>query len=333
MTAQELANKCIDVAKNYKTLYVMGCPGAPFTEYNKNRYINHSNRKSREYNSKPARKKMIQAATADTFGFDCVCLIKSILWGWNGNTSKNYGGATYMSNGVPDITADAMIKVCKDISTDFSKIEVGEAVWCSGHIGIYIGDGLAVECTPTWQNKVQITACNQDKAGYNRRNWTKHGKLPYVSYSVSTAPVETKPELPRQPADLPAVGDVVTFNGTKHYVSSNSSDARTCKPGVAKVTAISSKGKHPVHLVAVTGGGSNVYGWVDTALIVRDTASVKVGAKVKVKAGAKTYIGGGLASFVYKNTYDVISIKDDRVVIGVGKAVTAAVNKKDLIVV
>ena len=27
----------------------------------------------------------------------------------------------------------------KDVSTDFSKIEVGEAVWLSGHIGIYIG--------------------------------------------------------------------------------------------------------------------------------------------------------------------------------------------------
>ena len=74
------------------------------------------------------------------------------------------------------------------MTTDFSKIEVGEAVWMEGHIGVYVGDGLAVECTPRWDNKVQITACNRNVAGYNRRNWTKHGKLPYVTYTQQTMP-------------------------------------------------------------------------------------------------------------------------------------------------
>lgn len=178
MKATTLVEKLIDIAKNYKTLYVMGCIGANMTAANKVRYTtNHS------YNKKAARTAMIKAATADTWGFDCVCLIKSVLWGWSGDASKNYGGAKYGSNGVPDINADQMIKQCADLSTDFSKIEVGEAVWCSGHIGVYIGNGLAVECTPSWDNCVQITACNCSKAGYNRRNWTKHGKLPYVEYT------------------------------------------------------------------------------------------------------------------------------------------------------
>ena len=86
-----------------------------------------------------------------------------------------------------------MIKVCKNVTTDFSKIEVGEAVWLEGHIGVYVGDGLAVECTPRWANKVQLTACNRNVSGYNRRNWTKHGKLPYVEYvaDATTPPVET----------------------------------------------------------------------------------------------------------------------------------------------
>lgn len=181
MTNKELAAKLIDVAKNYKTLYVMGCFGAPMTAANKKRYTqNH------EYNRQPARTAMINAASADTFGFDCVCLIKGILWGWHGDKNAVYGGATYASNGVPDIGADSMIKVCKDVTTDFSKIEVGEAVWVEGHIGVYVGDGLAVECTPRWDNKVQITACNRSVSGYNRRNWTKHGKLPYVKYESGT---------------------------------------------------------------------------------------------------------------------------------------------------
>jgi hypothetical protein len=173
----DLANRLKSVATDFKTLYVMGCFGAPMTESNKARYCkNHS------YNKDAKRTAMIQAATSDTFGFDCVCLIKGILWGWRGALNTNYGGASYKSNGVPDIGADSMIKVCLDVSTDFSKIEIGEAVWMEGHIGVYVGGGLAVECTPKWDNKVQLTACNQTVSGYNRRNWTKHGKLPYITY-------------------------------------------------------------------------------------------------------------------------------------------------------
>lgn len=177
MTNTEFVKKLKNIATNYKTLYVMGCFGDLMTESNKERYCNHT-----KYNRQPERQRMIKAATSDTFGFDCVCLIKGVLWGWNGDKSKPYGGAKYKSNGVPDIGADEMITKCKNVSTDFSKIEVGEAVWCKGHIGVYVGNGLAVECTPSWENKVQITACNCTKAGYNRRNWTKHGKLPYIDY-------------------------------------------------------------------------------------------------------------------------------------------------------
>ena len=59
--------------------------------------------------------------------------------------------------------------------------------------------------------------------------------------------------------------------------------------------------------------------------------TIKVGSKVKVKPGAKTYTGGNLSSFVYNNVYDVIQINGDRVVIGKGTAVTAAIHKNDLI--
>lgn len=179
MKASEFINKLIDIAKNYKTLYVMGCFGAPMTSANKTRYCNNH-----QYNTQASRTKFIKAASADTFGFDCVNLIKGVLWGWCGDAKKTYGGSKYQTNGVPDINADTMIKQCSDLSTDFSKIEVGEAVWTTGHIGVYIGDGLAVESTPAWKNGVQITACNCKKEGYNTRNWKKHGKLPYIEYDV-----------------------------------------------------------------------------------------------------------------------------------------------------
>lgn len=58
---------------------------------------------------------------------------------------------------------------------------------------------------------------------------------------------------------------------------------------------------------------------------------MRVGDKVRVKKGAKTYTGGGLAAFVYTTVYDVIEVRGDRVVIGLDKAVTAAMHVKDLI--
>lgn len=179
-TGKELAAAAEATARNYKTRYVMGCFGAPLTEANKKRYTtNHS------YNRQRTRTAKINAASADRFGFDCVGLIKGLMWGWNGDTGKNYGGARYNTNGVPDISADTMHKRCSSVTDDFSGIQPGEAVWTEGHIGIYIGDGLAVESTPSWSDGVQITAVLNigAKTGYNGRRWKKHGKLPFITYT------------------------------------------------------------------------------------------------------------------------------------------------------
>ncbi|MGI6497986.1 MAG: phage tail tip lysozyme [Oscillospiraceae bacterium] len=59
--------------------------------------------------------------------------------------------------------------------------------------------------------------------------------------------------------------------------------------------------------------------------------TIKVGSKVKVKRGAKTYTGGNLAGFVYNTVYDVQQISGNRVVIGLKGKVTAAVKSQDLI--
>lgn len=178
MKSEEFVNKLKDIANNYKTLYVLGCFGAPMNSANKKRYIN-----AYAYNKKRA--DMINSASADTFGFDCVCLIKGVLWGWNGDKNKTYGGAVYCSNGVPDVGADEIMNYCTEVSTNFNNIEVGEVVHMSGHVGVYVGDGLVVECTPKWDNDVQITALANigKKDGYNSRSWTNHGKLKWIEYT------------------------------------------------------------------------------------------------------------------------------------------------------
>ena len=199
MKATELAAKALNVAKNYKTAYIWGGIGLPITEATIQRAVNMYSKNTTNGYAAKARKLIGQNA----FYFDCVGLLKSLLWGWVGDSSKTYGGAVYASNGVPDISADQMINHCSNVSTDFSTIQEGEAVWCSGHIGIYVGNGLAVECTPKWSNGVQITAVSNigTKSGYNSRKWTKHGKLPYVTYEKATIKEPEKEEV-KDPAPV-----------------------------------------------------------------------------------------------------------------------------------
>lgn len=120
------------------------------------------------------------------WGFDCVNLLKGILWGWTGDTSKTYGGAVHGANGVPDTNANGMIQLCYDVTTDFSHIEPGEGLWLEGHWGIYVGNGLAIECTGRWANGVQVTAVHNlgKRDGMNGRYWTKHGKIPWIEYEA-----------------------------------------------------------------------------------------------------------------------------------------------------
>ena len=256
-TAEELARRCEAVAKGFKTLYVHGCFGAAMREGVKGYYLSNTS-----YNAQPDRQAMIRAASADTFGFDCVCLIKGILWGWAGDASLANGGAVYRSRGVPDINADAMINQCAAVSRDFSKIEVGEALWMQGHIGIYIGGGLAVECTPAWANKVQITSVNRTIAGYNRRDWTCHGRLPYVSYAGAV-----QDRISAGGTRKFTVGETVMYSGGEQYYTSVSAQPSSIKAraGKARITVIATgaAAKHPYHIVGIPGG-SNVYGWVDT---------------------------------------------------------------------
>lgn len=179
--ATELVSKLYNIATTKKTVYAWGMFGSPITK-------SIVNGKAKQYPSwyTESRLKSVFSPLYDSdplvWGFDCIGLIKGVLWGWQGVTDKNYGGAVYSSNSVPDLSADSTITKCSNVSADFNNIAVGEYLWMKGHCGIYIGNGLAVESSPKWENGVQITACNCSKQGYNTRYWTKHGKLPYVEY-------------------------------------------------------------------------------------------------------------------------------------------------------
>lgn len=183
-----------------KTLYVKGGWGAPLNNYNKTRVIN-----AYEYNYK--RRAKINAATADTFAFDCCGIVKSVLWGFSADPTKNNGGAQYKANGVPDLSEAGFLRVCTYVSNDWEKIIPGACLFMPGHMGVYIGDGKAVEATPIWADGCQFTRVDNitNKGRGNGRTWSQWGLIPYVDYKEDEMTKDEVLELIREtvPAMFP----------------------------------------------------------------------------------------------------------------------------------
>lgn len=103
---------------------------------------------------------------------DCSGLIKGTLWGYPYN--GKYG------NIYPDVNANTIMNTyCYNKSSNFNNIARGEFVWLNGHIGVYIGNGKVCECSPKWENGIQIT-------NLNARNWKKHGFSKWLDYSCNS---------------------------------------------------------------------------------------------------------------------------------------------------
>lgn len=199
----QLVSKLNEIVEDYNTMYVYGAVGQHLTaslisDRAKAYPSFYTSTKLKEYENAIASGKYI-------WGFDCVNVIKSVLWGWNGDKNKTLGGATYGSNGVSDVNANGCISICKNVKSYFGSndnvnpwndIELGEAVWTDGHIGVYVGEGLVIECTPKWDNCVQITGLGNkpfDKTYNNKkRTWKKHGKLPWITYLSECPYTKTK---------------------------------------------------------------------------------------------------------------------------------------------
>ena len=183
MTADEFIKKIKDV-QQHDTVYMLGTFGQPVSE---SLIQSKKNQLPSWYTQ--TRINLFRTYIGKRFAFDCVGLIKGVLWGWDADMSESRGGAEYASNGVGDMNETTMINMCSGVSTNFSGIVPGEVVWLSGHIGVYIGENLVIECTPKWKNNVQYSGLGNlgGKSGYNTRTWTKHGKLPWIDYGIGTA--------------------------------------------------------------------------------------------------------------------------------------------------
>ena len=103
---------------------------------------------------------------------DCMGLIKG--YGWLDSDTLEI---VYGTNGMPDVNADtcyAQAKVKGPMST--MPDTPGLAVWHSGHIGVYIGNGEVVEAMGTKYGVV--------KTKLEERNWTAWLEVPYIQYDT-----------------------------------------------------------------------------------------------------------------------------------------------------
>ena len=169
MNNKTFADKAIKLSKQ-KIAYMLGAFCWSATESNIKRLLNQY---EENYNW------LWKANSIKGQGYigDCVGIIKGILWGFNFDMDKSYGGAVYCSNGVPDIDADTMINKCLNATTNLNNAAPGEIVWQENHVGIVISESQVVECTISGSCGVQIT-------NLFNRGWKKKGRLPWVDYST-----------------------------------------------------------------------------------------------------------------------------------------------------
>ena len=126
---------------------------------------------------------------------DCVGMIKAFFWMSGDPTGKN----KYASNNCPDVSADGMIKLCKETGLIKNMPDLpGLVVWKSGHIGVYVGGGYTIEMRGFAYDCVMRKVTDGP--------WTKWGKLP-ASMLAYVGVDDTLPEQPEATERILRNGD------------------------------------------------------------------------------------------------------------------------------
>ena len=112
---------------------------------------------------------------------DCVGLVKGYCW-----FDPEAQSIGYAVNGMPDIATEQMIEWCDEKGSISTMPEIpGLLLWMDGHVGIYIGDGYAIEAMGTRYGVVKTQVAG--------RGWVKWGKIPCIEYieeAEETEPTE-----------------------------------------------------------------------------------------------------------------------------------------------
>ena len=168
-------------------------------------------------------------------------------------------------------------------------------------------------------------------SGYNGNLDTNYAYLdnfPNPGGSTDTSTPAPEPEPTPAPTQKFNIGDKVVINGSLYTSSNAASPAGSVSNKTTNITRYAAGAAHPYN---TTGD----LGWMNESDIraaepTPASNPIVKGCKVKF-TGTKSYSGINLASWTKNSIFDVIEVSGDRVVIGKGTAVTAAVNMKDCV--
>ena len=222
---------------------------------------------------------------------DCVGLIKGYLWSDTTTSSPKY-------NSSQDVSADGMLKKCTEKGTiDTIPAIPGVLVFYTGHVGVYEGNGYVIEARG--HNYGVVRTKLKD------RPWKNWGKCPWIDYSTKTT---------------------VTATVKKKTLDELAKEVIAGKWG--------SGAQREKALTDAHKAGTIDYGYATVQKRVNEmlkgNSTIKVGSKVKVKTGAKSYEGKIVSPFIYLKAYTVDELKGDRAVLN-RKGICTAFNVKDLI--
>jgi hypothetical protein len=229
---------------------------------------------------------------------DCVGLIKGYLWSDTTTSTPKY-------NSAQDVSANGMLTKCKEKGAIGTIPELpGVLVFYPGHVGVYEGNGNVIEAMGHSQGVVRTKLKD--------RPWKNWGKCPWIDYSAS----ENKP--------------TITVTVKKKTLDELAEEVIAGKWGSGEERK--NKINNAYKAGSIDYGYATIQKCVNETLKANaDAKTVKVGSKVKVKSGAKSYEGKKVSLFVYLKTYTVDELKGDRAVLN-KKGICTAFNVKDLIV-
>ena len=243
--------------------------------------------------------------------FDCIGLIKCFLWrDYSQNNAKYYGKTA------PDTHCEGYLDLAKEKGPIATIPEIpGVIVYQRGHVGVYMGNGLVIEATAAWDAKVQKSYFKGSHKGIKKRTtWTHWFKVPQLTYEEPEKE-ETSPAAPVKPSvpQEPAAGETV------EELAKDVLDGKYGN-GKARVNALGDK------YAAVQAKVNEIL------RAARENAAkvetIKVGDTVKVVKPVQFDNGKPFA--VYYNEYKALEVAGDRICIGVGGKITAAVHRKNL---
>lgn len=257
---------------------------------------------------------------------DCSGIIKAYFWMEDINSAPEYNAQQdgVLASIYNNATERGPISALPEIS--------GLALQLPGHVGVYIGNGEVIEAKGTEYGVVKSRLADN-----NWQTWAKIPGIEYVCAAPAPAPTSAPASVPASAGNIVAIGTVVGIDVDSCLNMWREPDKTKGATGVSfhngdklNILRWDVSDWYQVEHNGTVGWVASVYVAAQQVATVPAPAvpTIHRGGKVRV-INAINYDTGNVFG-TYYSEYDVIEVSGDRVVIGIGGTVTAAVKASNL---